>query len=193
MRRMSLIEEGPQKQVRMAHLAIVGSHSVNGVAALHSELLKTSLMPDFYPALARTLYEQDQRGHAAPVAVEGQPGWPTFCQTIGDGWITDLDELIALEPYAYDPGFQRTFMDIKHANKARLATVIQETTQCRGSQTLFDIQVKRIHEYKRQLLNVMRIIHEYLCLVEDQMTSGAAHLCVCRQRRPRVLGRQADH
>ena len=98
---------------------------------------------------------------------------------------------IALEPYAYDRGFQRTFMDIKHANKERLATVIQETTQILvDPHALFDIHVKRMHEYKRQLLNVMRIIYEYLCLVEDQIEPTVpSHLCVRRQSRPWVLGR----
>ena len=90
--------------------------------------------------------------------------------TIGDGWITNLDKLRALEPYAPDRGLQRTFLDVKHANKERLAKMMQETTQILvDPHTLFDIHVKRIHEYKRQLLNVMRIMHEYLRLVEDQV------------------------
>src|SRR5262249_18734639 len=93
-----------------------------------------------------------------------------LCRTIGEGWITNLDELRALEPYAQDADWQHAFLDIKQANKERLAVMIHETTQSRvDPHTLFDIQVKRIHEYKRQLLNVMRIIYEYLCLVEDQI------------------------
>src|SRR5499426_531381 len=171
MRRMSLIEEGPQKHVRMAHLAVVGSHAVNGVAALHSELLKTSLMPDFYQLWPERFTNKTNGVTQRRWLLKANPLLADLlCHTIGNGWITNLDELIALEPYAYDRSFQRTFMDIKHANKERLATVIQETTQILvDPHALFDIQVKRIHEYKRQLLNVMRIIHEYLCLVEDQI------------------------
>jgi starch phosphorylase len=171
MRRMSLIEEGPQKHVHMAHLAVVGSHSVNGVAALHSELLKTSLMPDFYQLWPERFTNKTNGVTQRRWLLKANPLLADLlCTTIGDSWITNLDELIALEPYAYDRGFQRTFMDIKHANKERLATVIQETTQILvDPYALFDIHVKRMHEYKRQLLNVMRIIYEYLCLVEDQI------------------------
>src|SRR5436309_1627007 len=171
LRRLSLIEEGPQKQVRMAHLAVVGSHAINGVAALHSELLKTSLMPDFYQLWPERFSNKTNGVTQRRWLLKANPLLADLlCKTIGDGWITNLDELIALEPYAYDRGFQRTFMDIKHANKERLATVIQETTQILvDPHALFDIHVKRIHEYKRQLLNVMRIIYEYLCLVEDQI------------------------
>src|SRR5215471_4328480 len=171
MRRMSLIEEGPQKHVRMAHLAVVGSHSVNGVAALHSELLKTSLMPDFYQLWPERFTNKTNGVTQRRWLLKANPSLADLlCKTIGDGWITNLEEIRALEPYAQDRGFQHAFLDIKQANKERLAAMIHETTQIRvDPHTLFDIHVKRIHEYKRQLLNVMRIIHEYLCLVEDQM------------------------
>jgi len=167
--RMSLIEEGAQKQLRAAHLAIVGSHSVNGVAALHSELIKTRLIPDFYE-LWPAKFNNKTNGvtqrrwllGANPLLAE------LITRTIGDGWITRLDRLKALEAYAEDEGFQREFRRIKRCNKDRLAAIIKETTRVRvDPDSLFDIQVKRIHEYKRQLLNVMRIIHEYLCLIED--------------------------
>ena len=169
MRRMSLIEEGPQKHVRMAHLAVVGSHAINGVAALHSELLKTSLMPDFYQLWPERFTNKTNGVTQRRWLLKANPLLADLlCSTIGDGWITNLDELRALEPYAQDRGLQHTFMDIKHANKERLAKMIQETTQIRvDPHALCDIQVKRVHEYKRQLLNVMRIIHEYLGLVED--------------------------
>jgi starch phosphorylase len=171
LRHLSLIEEGPQKQVRMAHLAVVGSHAINGVAALHSELLKTALMPDFYQLWPERFTNKTNGVTQRRWLLKANPLLAdVLCSTIGDGWITNLEELRALEPYAQDRGFQRSFLDIKQANKVRLAKLIQETTQiCVDPQALFDIQVKRIHEYKRQLLNVMRIIHEYLCLVEDQI------------------------
>jgi starch phosphorylase len=171
LQRLSLIEEGPQKQVRMAHLAVVGSHAINGVAALHSELLKTALMPDFYQLWPERFTNKTNGVTQRRWLLKANPLLADIlCSTIGDGWITNLEELRALEPYAQDRGFQRSFLDIKQANKVRLAKLIQETTQiCVDPQALFDIQVKRIHEYKRQLLNVMRIIHEYLCLVEDQI------------------------
>src|SRR5262245_15282882 len=171
MRRLSLIEEGPQKYVRMAHLAVVGSHSVNGVAALHSELLKTSLMPDFYQLWPERFTNKTNRGTARRWLLKPNPLLAELLHsTVGAGWITSLDELRALEPYAHDRGFQHAFLDVKHINKERLAKMIQETTQILvDPHALFDIQVKRIHEYKRQLLNVMRIMHEYLRLVEDQV------------------------
>src|SRR5262249_20783598 len=158
MRRMSLIEEGPQKLVRMAHLAGVGSHAVNGVAALHSELLKTSLMPDFYQLWPERFTDKTNAEPQRRWLLKANPLLADLlCNTIGESWTTNLDEPIALVPYAYDRGFQRTFMDSKHANKERLASVIQETTTMLvDPHALFDIQVKRIREYKRQLLNVMR-------------------------------------
>jgi len=171
MRRLSLIEEDTQKHVRMAHLAVVGSHSVNGVAALHSELLKTSLMPDFYQLWPERFTNKTNGVTQRRWLLKSNPLLAELLRsTIGDGWITNLDELRALEPYAPDRGLQRTFLDVKHANKERLAKMMQETTQILvDPHTLFDIHVKRIHEYKRQLLNVMRIMHEYLRLVEDQV------------------------
>ncbi|MDZ7378662.1 MAG: glycogen/starch/alpha-glucan phosphorylase, partial [candidate division KSB1 bacterium] len=169
LRRMSLIEEGPQKQVRMAHLAVVGSHAVNGVAALHTELLKTSLLPDFYQLWPERFTNKTNGVTQRRWLLKANPCLADLlCQTLGEGWITNLDELRALEPYAYERAFQQTFLDIKRRNKERLATLIRDTTQITvDPHTLFDIHVKRIHEYKRQLLNVMRIIYEYLCLIED--------------------------
>jgi glycogen phosphorylase len=169
LQRMSLIEEGEQKQVRMAHLAIVGSHSVNGVAALHTELVKTSLVPDFYQLWPERFNNKTNGVTQRRWLLQANPLLADLLhRTIGDDWIMDLEKLSGLETYAGDDGFQREFMRIKRANKERLAALIQDTTQVSvAPDSLFDIQVKRIHEYKRQLLNVMRIIHEYLVLVED--------------------------
>jgi glycogen phosphorylase len=169
LQRMSLIEEGEQKQVRMAHLAIVGSHSVNGVAALHTELVKTTLVPDFYQLWPERFNNKTNGVTQRRWLLQANPLLADLLhRTIGDDWIMDLEKLSGLESYASDAGIQREFMHIKRANKERLAALIKDTTQVRvAPDSLFDIQVKRIHEYKRQLLNVMRIIHEYLALVED--------------------------
>jgi len=169
LQRMSLIEEGEQKQVRMAHLAMVGSHSVNGVAALHTELVKTTLVPDFYHLWPERFNNKTNGVTQRRWLLQANPLLAELiCKTIGDAWIMDLDKLSGIEPYATHPGFQDEFRQIKRANKERLAVVIKETTGISvDPATLFDIQVKRIHEYKRQLLNVMHIIHEYLALVED--------------------------
>ena len=169
LRRMSIIEEGEQKQVRIAHLAIVGSHSVNGVAALHSELLKTKLVPDFHQLWPDKFNNKTNGVTQRRWLLKANPLLAHFInKTIGDGWITNLDKLKALQSYAEDDRFQQEFLNIKRSNKEKLAGLIKETTRVVvDPDSLFDIQVKRLHEYKRQLLNVMHIIHEYLCLIED--------------------------
>jgi glycogen phosphorylase len=169
LQRMSLIEEGEQKQVRMAHLAMVGSHSVNGVAALHTELVKTSLVPDFYQLWPERFNNKTNGVTQRRWLLQANPLLADLVhRTIGDDWIMDFEKISGLESYAGDAGFQREFMQIKRANKEQLAAVIKDTTQVSvAPDSLFDIQVKRIHEYKRQLLNVMHIVHEYLALVED--------------------------
>jgi starch phosphorylase len=172
LRRMSLIEEGGSKQVRMAHLAIVGSHSVNGVSALHTELVKTSLVPDFY-ALWPHRFNNKTNGVTPRrwLLKANAPLAQLITATLGDRWIADLDQLRGLERDATDAGFQQQFMRIKRANKERLAQVIKDTTHVNvDPHSLFDVHVKRIHEYKRQLLNVLHIVHEYLSLIEDGKT-----------------------
>jgi starch phosphorylase len=170
LQRMSLIEEGEPQQVRMGHLAIVGSHSVNGVSALHTELVKTSLVPDFFHIWPEKFNNKTNGITQRRWLLQANPllaQWLTH--TLGDAWIIDLEALQALQPAAQDAGMQQEFLRIKRANKVRLATVIRELTRISvDPDSLFDIQVKRIHEYKRQLLNVLHIIHEYLCLIEDQ-------------------------
>ena len=167
--RMSIIEEGPPKHVRMAHLAIVGSHSVNGVAQLHTTLLKRDLVPDFYELWPEKFNNKTNGVTQRRWLLKANPKLARLItETIGDGWITDLQELKKLEPRAEDPSFQEAFLRIKKQNKERLARIIKQTTRVQvDPETLFDIQVKRIHEYKRQLLNVMQIIHQYQQLVED--------------------------
>lgn len=167
--RMSIIEEGPEKQVRMAHLAIIGSHAVNGVSKLHSELLKASLVPDF-AALWPERFSNKTNGVAPRRWImKANPDLASLLtQTVGERWITDLEQVRGLERHANDSGFQATFLEIKRRNKIRLAgEIFRSTGIALAPDSMFDVQVKRIHEYKRQLLNVMRIISDYLALVED--------------------------
>jgi starch phosphorylase len=167
--KMSLIEESNPKQIRMANLAITGSHSINGVSALHSELIKTSLVPEFYHMFPERFNNKTngitQRrwlNQANPLLSE------LLTKTTGDGWIKDLDNIREVEKYKEDSSFQKEFMGVKKSNKERLAKIIKDTTGYKvDPSSLFDIQAKRIHEYKRQLLNVMNIIHEYLTIIED--------------------------
>jgi starch phosphorylase len=169
LRRMSLIEEGATKQVRMAHLAIVGSHSVNGVAAVHSQLVKTELVPDFHQLWPEKFNNKTNGVTPRRWLLSANPELARLVtQTIGPDWVTDLEQLGKLERYAGDASFREEFLAIKRQNKLRLAELVKNTAGVLiDADTLFDAQVKRIHEYKRQLLNVLHIVHEYLTLVED--------------------------
>ena len=170
--RMSLIEDGPERMVRMAHLSIIGSHAVNGVAALHSELVKTQLVPDFHEFFPGRFSNKTNGvtprrwlSHANPAL----SAWIT--ERIGNGWQTDLTQLRALEASANDTRSQQEFMAVKQANKRRLARLIAERTGIRvDPAALFDIQVKRIHEYKRQLLHVLGVVDEYWRMIKDGYT-----------------------
>jgi len=172
MRRVSLIEEGSTKQIRMAHLCIIGSHSVNGVAKLHSSLVKTVLVPDF-AQLWPERFNNKTNGvtHRRWLLYSNPELARLISGAIGDDWILDLNRLRALEPFAEDAGFQKDCLRVKKENKKRLASLIWETTRTTApSDFFFSIHAKRIHEYKRQLLNVMHIIHLYLSIVEDGKT-----------------------
>jgi len=169
MKRMSLIEEGGEKLVRMANLAMVGCHSVNGVAALHSELVKTSLAPDFHELWPQRFNNKTNGVTQRRWLLKANPALAELVtEAVGDEWVTNLDALRGLEPLVDDTGFRGEFAAIKRANKERLAKAIRLLTGTKVDPgSLFDIQAKRIHEYKRQLLNIMHIVHEYLSLVED--------------------------
>ncbi len=173
--RVSIVEEGPRQLIRMANLAIVGSHAVNGVSEVHSELVTSSLVPDFHELWPEKFHNKTNGVTPRRWLLAANPRLSQLItSTIGSNWVTDLARLRMLEAYADDQGFQEEFLEVKLANKQRLAGVIKETTGIVVDPTsLFDIQVKRIHEYKRQLLNVMHVIHEYLALVED----GREPLC----------------
>ena len=163
LRRMSIIEEGETPQVRMAYLAIVGSFSVNGVAALHSQLLIEGLFRDFYE-LWPAKFNNKTNGVTPRRWLAGcNPGLAGLIdQTIGPEWVADLGKLQELAPLADDPAFQAAWTAVKQENKERLATLVrQECGILFDTGSLFDVQVKRIHEYKRQLLNVLHVIHLY--------------------------------
>ncbi|HET9281896.1 MAG TPA: glycogen/starch/alpha-glucan phosphorylase [Candidatus Angelobacter sp.] len=168
-RRMSIIEEGPEKHVRMAHLAIIGSHAINGVSRLHTELIKSSLVPDFAELWPERFSNKTNGVAPRRWILKANPELAALLtRTVGEGWITDLERVREIEKKAGDASFQQEFMAIKHRNKQRLAREVFNTTAVViDPQSMFDVQVKRIHEYKRQLLNMMRVIHEYLSMVED--------------------------
>jgi len=163
MRNMSLIDEGPPKRVRMAHLAIVGSHSVNGVAALHTELLKTRLFKDFCQLYPEKFNNKTNGITPRRWLLKCNPLLSSLItEKIGDGWIVDLEQLKKLEKFAADTGFQKSFYEAKQANKKRLAKVIKRLCHVTvNTDSIFDVQVKRIHEYKRQLLNLLHVIALY--------------------------------
>ena len=163
-RRMSLIDEDGAKSVRMAHLATVGSHAINGVAALHSELLKDSVLKDFYEMWPERFSNKTNGVTPRRFVALSNPGLrQLFDRTVGDGWLTHLDRLRGLEAFIDDDGFRAEWRDVKRANKSRLADFVYAETGVELDPTwLFDIQVKRIHEYKRQHLNVLNIVTQYL-------------------------------
>jgi starch phosphorylase len=162
-RRMSLIGEDGGKNVRMAHLATVGSHAINGVAALHSELLKESVLKDFYELWPERFSNKTNGVTPRRFLALANPGLRELLdRTIGDGWLKDLDRLRGLEAFIDDPTFRAQWRDIKRGNKARLAKYLRTATDIElNPDWMFDIQVKRIHEYKRQHLSVLHIIALY--------------------------------
>jgi len=162
-RRMSLIGEDGAKSIRMAHLATVGSHAINGVAAMHSELVKTTILKDFYELWPERF--SNKTNGVTPRRFMGlsNPGLRKLLDdTIGEGWMVDLQKLRALEPLAGDAEFGQRWRAVKRGNKARLSDYILKTTGVAlDPDWLFDVQVKRIHEYKRQHLNALHIITLY--------------------------------
>ena len=167
--RMAIVEEGSDAHVRMAHLSVVGSHTTNGVAALHSELLKETLFKDFYELWPDRFQNKTNGITQRRWLLTSNPELSQLISSkIGDGWITDLSKLKEIEPYAKDEQFQADFLAVKKTKKEQLAKVIlAETGVSVDPNSLFDVQVKRLHEYKRQLLNAIHILHRYLELKEN--------------------------
>jgi len=168
LRRMSIIEEGHPQNVRMAFLAIVGSHTVNGVAELHSNLIKNVIFADFVEYYEGNKFTNVTNGITPRRWLhQCNPALSDFISSKlgGDGWVRDLEQLKKLKQYADDPEVQKKWMAIKRQNKVRLADYIHSITSIQVSpDSLFDIQVKRIHEYKRQFMNILGVIHRYLRL-----------------------------
>jgi starch phosphorylase len=162
-RRMSIIEEGHERHIRMAYLAVVASVSVNGVAKLHSRLLTQHLFRDFYELWPEKFNNKTNGVTSRRWMVSSNPALSgLITRTLGEDWITDMGRLKELVPYAEDAGFRAEWRSIKQANKARLAEIVQRDCGIVfDTDALFDVQVKRIHEYKRQLLNVLHVIHLY--------------------------------
>ncbi|MDP0500283.1 MAG: glycogen/starch/alpha-glucan phosphorylase [Verrucomicrobiota bacterium JB022] len=167
--RLSLIEEGSPKMIRMAYLSVIGSTAVNGVAALHTRLLKEDLFKDFDELYPGKL--QNKTNGITPRR------WLQGCNpelsslitdSIGDGWQFDLDKLRGLDKYADDSSFRERFMEIKHRNKEHLAQIILDRTGEKvDPHAIFDVQIKRLHEYKRQHLNLLHILHLYRQLLQN--------------------------
>ncbi|MDF3043588.1 MAG: maltodextrin phosphorylase, partial [Thermomicrobiales bacterium] len=180
--RVSLIEEGAERKIRMANLAIVGSHSTNGVAAIHSHLLRTDGVAAIHSHLLRTVTVKDlaevfperfsnKTNGVTPrrwLMLANPPLARGITGAIGDGWITDLDELERLKPLADDRGFRDVIRNAKREAKSRFADWLKSTSGVIvDPDTIFDSQVKRIHEYKRQLLNALRVVVLYNRLREN--------------------------
>ncbi len=169
LREMSIIDEGPPKQIRMANLAIVGSHSVNGVAALHSELLKSRLFKHFNEFEPNLFNNKTNGITPRRWLLKCNPYLSSLInEKIGDGWVTDLDQLRKLTRFANNASFQNKFRAVKRKNKVLLAKYIRGICDIVvNPDSIFDVQVKRIHEYKRQLLNVLHIIALYHRIVAN--------------------------
>ncbi len=168
-RRMSLIEEGAVQHVRMAHLAIVGTHSTNGVAAIHSELLRTRVVADFAEMFPERFNNKTNGVTPRRWLLVANPALAgLITDAIGEGWITDLDQLRRLLPLSGDAAFGERFRQAKRAAKVRFATWLQaETGLTADPDAIFDCQIKRIHEYKRQLLNLLHVVVLYHRLRDD--------------------------
>jgi starch phosphorylase len=171
--RMSLVEEGPARKVRMAHLAVVGSHSTNGVAAIHSGLLRTDVLKDFAELFPERFNNKTNGVTPRRWLLLANPYLSRLLtEAVGPAWVTDMEQLRKLIPLADDAGFRDLFWKAKREAKARFAGWLRSTTgHVVDPDTLFDSQIKRIHEYKRQLLNVLHVVILYNRLRNDPSLS----------------------
>jgi len=169
LRRVSLIDESAGRRVRMANLSVLASHKVNGVSALHTQLLRETIFADFDKLFPGRFVNRTNGITPRRWLALANPGLSRLIdRTIGPGWRTKLDELRALEPLATDPEFVGAFRGVKTANKRRLADYMMKVSGIAVSpDTLFDVQIKRIHEYKRQLLNVLHVITRYNAILAE--------------------------
>lgn len=168
LRRISFIEENDHKQIRMPYLSIVGSHTINGVAELHTELLKTTVFKDFYKLFPER-FQNKTNGITPRLWLRNvNPELSKIITAkIGDGWITDLQQLRQLEAFADEPEFQQSWRSVKRLKKEQLANWLKQNSGVSiDPESLFDVQIKRIHEYKRQLLNILHVIFIYNQMLE---------------------------
>ncbi|MEL0630072.1 glycogen/starch/alpha-glucan phosphorylase [Psychromonas aquatilis] len=167
--KLSIIEESDNRMVRMANLCVITAYKVNGVAAVHSELVKTDLFPEFHELFPTKLVNVTNGVTPRRWLKTCNPGLATLLdETIGDDWVLNLDKLKGILPKATDSKFQQRFMDIKKQNKVEMAKIIKETTGVEVSvDAIFDVQIKRLHEYKRQQLNLIHILTLYKRLLEN--------------------------
>ncbi|MER8394391.1 glycogen/starch/alpha-glucan phosphorylase [Mesorhizobium sp. M1340] len=161
--RISLIQENGDRRVRMGNLAFVGSHSINGVSALHTELMKETVFADLHRLYPDRINNKTNGITPRRWLIQCNPGLTTLTrEAIGDGFLDDIDEIKRLDPFAEDAAFRDKFAAVKRANKTRLANLVADRLGIKvDPSALFDIQVKRIHEYKRQLLNILEAVALY--------------------------------
>jgi starch phosphorylase len=169
-KRLSLIEEGAERRVRMANLACIGSHSINGVAELHTDLLKKTVLSDFFELFPEKFNNKTNGVSPRRFLLLANPDLASLItEYVGEGWVGDCERLRELERYADNPEFRARWRAVKHANKVRLAERVGSLTGLKiDPSTLFDIQVKRFHEYKRQHLNVLHVLTLYRQLKRDR-------------------------
>lgn len=167
--RLAIVEATEPQQIRMVNLAIIGSHSVNGVSPIHSRLFSTSLVPELYQLWPERFNNKTNGISPRRWLLQANPALAQLISScIGDQWITDLSKLRMLETYAQDPSFNEDFRKIKRRNKEALSALLRDTLlEKLDCDSLFDVQAKRIHVYKRQLLKILHIVHEYISLIED--------------------------
>jgi starch phosphorylase len=178
--RMAVVTSGRNQLVRMAHLAIVGSHSVNGVSALHTQILKERVFKDFYEIYPERFNNKTNGITPRRWLKQANPDLAVLiAEAVGEGFVTDLDRLEGLRPLADDASFRERWGEAKRRNKKRLADYVWEKTQIAINwDSLFDVQVKRIHEYKRQLLNVLHAITLYNRIKDGRVENMAPRVCI---------------
>ena len=190
------MRKGDQPKVRMANLAIVGSHSTNGVAAIHSGLLRTMTVKDLAEMYPERFNNKTNGVTPRRWLLLANPALSqVITEAIGDGWITDLGQLSKLKKLAGDKGFRASFLKAKREAKSQFAQWLKTTSgQTVDPDSIFDCQVKRIHEYKRQLLNALRIVVLYNRLRENpEAQDGPADIFLCRQGGAGLPLGQSDH
>ncbi len=177
--RLAVIEQNPSPRVRMSHLAMVGSHSVNGVAELHTRLIREHLLKDFYELWPLKFTNKTNGVTQRRWLAHCNPGLSgLITEAIGDRWVTDLAQLEKLVPLADDAGFRERWREVKQVNKQRLAALVAERCDVVfPPEALFDAHVKRIHEYKRQMLNLLHAVHLYQRILDGD-TDGMTPRCI---------------